>query len=64
MDEMSGAELAERLLVQRKTMKVIFASGYPDDVMPRHRIAPRCHLQKPLRTEDLLRRVRAVLDHV
>ena len=64
MAEMSGAELAERLLVQRKTMKVIFASGYPDDVMPRHRIASRCHLQKPLRVEDLLRRVRAVLDHV
>ncbi|MEX5213319.1 MAG: ATP-binding protein [Nitrospiraceae bacterium] len=63
MAEMSGAELAERLLAQRRTMKAIFVSGYPDEVMVRHRIAPRCHVQKPLRTEDLLRRVRAVLDH-
>jgi CheY-like chemotaxis protein len=63
MAEMSGAELAERLFVQRSTMKAIFVSGYPDDVMVRHRIAPRCHVQKPVRTEELLRRVRAVLDH-
>lgn len=63
MAEMSGAELAERLLAQRRTMKAIFVSGYPDDVLVRHRIAPRCHVQKPVRTEELLRRVRAVLDH-
>jgi signal transduction histidine kinase/CheY-like chemotaxis protein len=64
MAEMSGAELAERLLAQRRTMKAIFVSGYPDEVMVRHRIAPRCHVQKPVRTEDLLRRMRAVLDHL
>lgn len=63
MAEMSGAELAERLLVERRTMKAIFISGYPDEVMIRHRIAPRCHVQKPIRTEDLLRRMRVVLDH-
>jgi signal transduction histidine kinase len=64
MAEMSGAELAERLLAQRRTMKAIFVSGYPDEVMVRHRIAPRCHVQKPVRTDDLLRRMRAVLDHL
>jgi len=62
--DMSGRTLAERALVLRPTMKVLFMSGYTDDVVLRHGISQDVapFLQKPFLPEDLSRQVREVLD--
>jgi two-component system cell cycle sensor histidine kinase/response regulator CckA len=64
MPEMSGPELAKRLRVLRPEVKVLFMSGYTDDTIIRHgMLDPKTRfLQKPLTPEDLLRKVRDVLD--
>jgi len=57
---MSGPELAVRLRAIRPEMKVIFMSGYSDDIIgPSSGGAP--FLQKPITPEDLTRKVRDVL---
>jgi PAS domain S-box-containing protein len=64
MPNMSGRELAEHMLSLRPELKVLFMSGYTDDAVLRHGvIAPgSAFLQKPFALEDLLQRVRALLD--
>ncbi len=62
MPEMAGVELAERLFHQRTSLKALFTSSYPEESIKTHRIAPRCYLQKPYRQDELLRKVREVLD--
>jgi two-component system cell cycle sensor histidine kinase/response regulator CckA len=61
MPEVSGARLAERLRAIRPDMKTLYMSGYPDisdgsDVLPSH------FIQKPFSKDELLRRVREILD--
>jgi PAS domain S-box-containing protein len=64
MPRMSGRFLAERLAVMRPAMSVIYMSGYTDDAVLYQGVvgsgAP--FLQKPILPEQLLKKVREVLD--
>jgi len=64
MPGMSGRTLAERLSAIRPKTKVLYMSGYTDDVILKHGIlaeeAP--FVSKPFSASDLLRRVRQILD--
>ena len=64
MPGMSGGVLAERLAAQRPAMKVLYASGYTDDVVARTGLneddVP--FLQKPFTLDTFSRKVREVLD--
>jgi len=64
MPHMSGRELAERLTAMRPDLKVLYMSGYTDDVIARHGLleADTVLLQKPFTSDSLGRKVRAVLD--
>ncbi|MGK4004989.1 ATP-binding protein [Sorangium sp. So ce1036] len=63
MPEMSGRELAERLVKLRPEMKVLLMSGYTGDALDDPRAAaPRAAvLAKPFTAESLLRAVRRAL---
>jgi PAS domain S-box-containing protein len=64
MPEMGGRELVERLRAHRPGLKVVFMSGYTekaiavDGVMPAH----TGFVEKPFTVEQLMRRVREILD--
>jgi len=64
MPEISGPELARRLLVLRPSLKVLCMSGYTDDALVRHGAAEAgmAYLQKPFTPDTLARKVRSVLD--
>jgi nitrogen-specific signal transduction histidine kinase/CheY-like chemotaxis protein len=64
MPKMSGRELCERLHALRPGLKVVFMSGYTDDVLVRTgAMSPgMSFLQKPLRPDTLAATVRAALD--
>jgi signal transduction histidine kinase/CheY-like chemotaxis protein len=64
MPSMNGAELSRRLRVRRPALRVLFMSGYTDDVLGRQgTLAPGTDLlPKPFSRDDLLRKVREVLD--
>ena len=64
MPGISGLELATRLSKVRPGMRVIFMSGYPDEVIgSRGALAEDvAFLQKPFSPEELARQVRDVLD--
>ncbi|HTQ03056.1 MAG TPA: PAS domain S-box protein [Polyangiaceae bacterium] len=64
MPQLSGPELARRLVSARPGTKVLYMSGYPDEALLRHGAveAGVAYLQKPLTPESLSRKVRAVLD--
>ena len=61
---MSGKQLYERLSQKRPGLKVLYVSGYTDNVIAHHGILePGTHfLQKPYMVEDLLRKIRGVID--
>lgn len=61
---MAGRELAEHVLRLRPGIKVLFASGYTDDVILQRQLIARdvALLQKPFTAESLSRKVRSVLD--
>jgi PAS domain S-box-containing protein len=60
----SGPEVAARLLAFRPQMRVLYMSGYAEDTIVNHGIVPAgaALLQKPFTPEDLVEKVRAVLD--
>jgi CheY-like chemotaxis protein len=60
----NGWELARRVLAQRPGLKVMFASGFPVDVIEREgaRIGPSQLLEKPYRRQELATKLRQVLD--
>ena len=64
MPEMSGRELAETLQDRHPDLKVLFISGYTDDEVLRRGISGRDAplVRKPFSAEELVRRVRALLD--
>src|SRR5438094_737326 len=64
MPHMSGAKLAEQLLLERPGMKVLFVSGYAETTVLRHGaidVTTR-FLQKPFSLKMLAKKIREVLD--
>ena len=64
MPQMSGPEVAEKLLEVRPEIKVLYMSGYPDHpVFSKGGVdTERCFLQKPFTPSALAQKVREVLD--
>jgi signal transduction histidine kinase len=64
MPKMNGRELAERVRAMRSAIKVLFMSGYTDDVVLQHGVLDSrvSFIEKPLTPERLLQKVRKVLD--
>ncbi|HET9870082.1 MAG TPA: ATP-binding protein, partial [bacterium] len=64
MPKMNGKELAQKLKKLRPKVKVLFMSGYPQEVLARQgTLEPGIHLlQKPFTAEELARKVRQILD--
>ncbi len=59
MPYMGGAELAQHLRARRRTLKLICVSGYPGALDPD---MTADFLAKPFSRDDLLKKVREVLD--
>jgi PAS domain S-box-containing protein len=69
MPQMSGRELAERLMPTHPQLRVLYMSGYTDDAIVHHGLLkdsndPTEFIQKPFTPDALARKVRAVLDIV
>jgi two-component system cell cycle sensor histidine kinase/response regulator CckA len=60
MPGMSGLELARSIAAERPEMRTLFMSGHSLDVVEKHGI--QFYLEKPVRMEILVRKVREVLD--
>ena len=63
-DRMNGRELAEKLWTERPSLKVIFTSGYSEDVVGKDFVLRRGlnYLQKPYNPDKLALTVRDCLD--
>jgi two-component system, cell cycle sensor histidine kinase and response regulator CckA len=64
MPQMTGSELARRIVALRPDIRVLYMSGYTDDVIAQHGIldADVNFLQKPFTVQSLTERVRDILD--
>ncbi|MCB0208129.1 MAG: PAS domain S-box protein [Anaerolineae bacterium] len=64
MPDMNGYELVNHLSRWQPDLKVLFISGYPDDILDQHDILIEGIplLEKPFSSETLARKVRDVLD--
>lgn len=64
MPGMSGPELVERAKLCRPLVKVLFTSGYTDDLIAHHGVLKRGvdFIQKPYTITELTQKVREVLD--
>jgi two-component system, cell cycle sensor histidine kinase and response regulator CckA len=64
MPRCSGKQLAERLLRTRTTLRVLFMSGYTEDIIAPHGLLAdgTAFIEKPLTAESLGRKIREVLD--
>ena len=63
MPQTNGPELVTQIAKLRPQMKVLFMSGYTDDVIVHHGVLKEVthFIQKPFSPEELARKVRAVL---
>ncbi len=63
MPGISGDALVQRLAADRPRLRVLFISGYNDDLILQHGLLCRGgnFLQKPFSVDDLLKKVREVL---
>ena len=62
MPDISGRELAKRLLKQHPMMKALFVTGYDDEAIISHRINRRYLLRRPYRQRGLVEKVRELID--
>jgi len=64
MPKSSGRQLAERLVIERPEIRVLFMSGHTDDAVLRHGVeaSALAFIGKPLTPDRLLAKVREVLD--
>jgi len=64
MPRMSGRQLAEKVLRARPQTKIVYMTGYTDDMIVQHKVLePGVKLlQKPFTKVDLARKVRSTLD--
>ena len=64
MPGMSGAQLAENILSKRPQTRIVYMTGYTDDMVVQHKVLePGVKLlQKPFGRTDLALKVRATLD--
>jgi two-component system, cell cycle sensor histidine kinase and response regulator CckA len=64
MPGMSGRQLAERVLSRRPQTKIVYMTGYTDDMVVQHKVLePGVQLlQKPFSKTDLALKVRSTLD--
>lgn len=62
MPEISGRDLAKRLVLQHPKMKALFVSGLSDETIVSHRVNKKYFLQQPYRQQDLAGKIREVLD--
>jgi len=64
MPGLNGKELSDRLRARRPGLKVLYMSGYTDNVIVHHgvRASDTFFIQKPLAAHDLARKVRETLD--
>ena len=63
MPGLNGRELAERLLKIRPDMKVLYTSGYTDDVIVHHGVLDEnIHfIGKPYTSQTLSKKIRSIL---
>ncbi len=64
MPEMSGRQVYEQIALFRPNLRVLFMSGYTDDIIAQHGVleAGMHFLQKPFTTGELLAKLRAALE--
>lgn len=64
MPKMNGRELAEKIAVRYPSIKVLFSSGYTEDIIARHGIADERFnfISKPFTPMALAKRIREVLE--
>ena len=64
MPEMGAGQLVDQLLLDRPQLKVLYISGYTNDEVTRRGVSrgEAAFIQKPFTSEELMRRVREVLD--
>jgi two-component system cell cycle sensor histidine kinase/response regulator CckA len=64
MPTMNGRQVAEQALAVRPGIKVVFMSGYTDDVVLHHGVVDEgvAFIQKPLTPDAVTRKVRQTLD--
>ena len=61
MPQMNGRELADRVLAARPEIKVLYMSGYTDDVVLQRGVSHVAFLQKPITPDALGRKVLGML---